>query len=131
MACLKTLQVSGAAVLGPPQATCGSAFSAGSDVVSLGLTQNPQAAKPGCRNINSPSTWVDLLADSGIGVARFVLLRASGGTLEVRFTTTAGVDQVADLTDLFLLSNPLAGYGVTALAVRGSADLEMLITGDP
>lgn len=132
MSCLKSLQLSGAAVLGPPTAVCGSAGGSGTTVVSIGLTQTPQASKPGgCRNINSPTTWIDLLSDSGISVARFVLLRACAGALQVRMTTTAGSDQVFDLTDLHVLANPIAGYGVTALAVRGTADLEYLITGDP
>ena len=98
--------------------------------MSLNLSQSPQAGGgPICRNVNSPAAFVDIFPD-GISVARFVSLRVTAGVLTVRMTTTAGVDQVFDLSDLHVLSNPIAGYGVTALAVQGSADLEYLITGD-
>lgn len=83
-----------------------------------------------CRSISSPSEFVDLLTGTGIATLRYVLLRVEGGTLEVRFTSPAGVDQLVTLSDLIILSSPTAMSGLTALAVRGTATLSLLLAGD-
>lgn len=122
------LTLSGAATLGA--CGCGS-LGAGECVFPIDLNQVAQANLGRKFRLNSPASFVDqALATFGISVARFIAIRVSGGAVTVRVTSTAGVDQVFDVTDLLVLANPLAGYGVTALALKGVADIQILLTGD-
>lgn len=124
------VQHNGAVQLGGCQSTCGPLGPA-ECTVSTNACQTLQATQSFSRAIASPGAFVDLLAGTGIVTVKFLQLRVSGGTLEVRFTSPFGADQILPVSDLLVLSNPIAGSGLTALAVQGTASLEAIIAGDP
>lgn len=87
---------------------------------STGLTQ---------RQIASPAAFVDLLAGSGLTQVMFVYLRVIGGTVTLRVTTAAGVDQVSSVSDLYVVSHSSVAAAFTAVAVQGTAEIEFLAVG--
>ena len=129
----KKASVSGAVVIGPIQPTA-APFPSGECVVSLAAELTVQADYNQSRTINSPATFVDLLAATGITNVRLLALRARAGTFEVRVTSdnsgTPIVDQILTLSDLWVITNPSSGSQFTAVAVRGVGDLEITIAGD-
>jgi hypothetical protein len=125
----KKLEVAGAATLGPIQPTC-APFPSGECVFSINLSQTTQADSAKSLSVNSPVTWVDLLAGTGITNVSFFSLRVRNATnFEVRFTTAGGADQIIRLSDLFVYSSPVSGQQITALSVRGVGDMELLVAG--
>lgn len=81
--------------------------------------------------INSPAAFVDLFASLGLGNATHASMRVEGGSLTLRFTTPDGADQLLRCSKLFVWDSPSAGSGMTALAVQGVADIEIIVAGDP
>lgn len=124
------LELSGAATLGPIQPSS-APFPTSECVVSINLTQTVQAGIRNALSINTPSPgFFDLLAGSGITNVRFGVIRVRTGPFVIRVTSSAGTDQVFDLSDQLVISNPLPGTEWTALAVQGIGDLEILLAGD-
>lgn len=81
-------------------------------------------------SINSPVTYVDLLAGTGItSLSFFVLKVKNSNNFEVRFTTAAGVDQVMRVADLLVYSSPVTGQQITAFSARGAGDIDLLLAG--
>jgi hypothetical protein len=74
-------------------------------------------------------TYVDLLSGMGISSVHFVALRVQAGSLEVRYTTGLGADQLIPISDFIVLSNPVSGSQLTALSARGTADFEIIVAG--
>ncbi len=124
----KLVRLSGAANIGPTTPSSGP-FPSGDCTVSVNAQQTTQADNQFARTINSPTTFVDLLAGNGIANVTFLVLRVRAGTLTVRVTSPAGVDQLFDVSDLLVLSQSVSSSAWTALAVRGSADVEVTIAG--
>lgn len=81
-------------------------------------------------DFNSPVTWIDLLAGSGITAAAYAAIKIRGGTnVELRITTPSAADQTFRLSDLWVYSSPVSGQQITALAVRGVGSIERMIAG--
>lgn len=126
MATTKTAELTGALVL---SGSCGCG-SGGDCPFVLSSRASVQANVQGDLSINSPVSWVDLLAGTGITTATVVALKVSNPTnFEVRLTTAAGADQVLRLSDSFNYISPVTGQGITALAVRGVGELTRMIAG--
>lgn len=127
----KKLEVSGAVTTGPIQPTA-APFPSGQSTLSLNSEQTPLADFNNAMSVSvmAPS-FTDVLAGTGITNVKFIAMRVRNGTLVVRVTTAAAVDQEFSLSDTLVISNPTAGTEVTALAVQGTADLELMVTGDP
>lgn len=126
------LRVSGAATLGPIQPTS-SPFPSGQTAMSLNFSDTV-LAHTGTRAIpiNSPSpAFFDLMAGSGITSVRWVVIIPRSGSFVLRFTTSAGVDQLVDLSGLWAQRLPVPGTEITALAIQGVGDIEMQLAGDP
>lgn len=85
-------------------------------------------------SLNSALAFQDLLVGTGLGLSplvpvKFVYLKVSNGSVDVRLTTPSATDQIFDLSDLWIQNSPLAGNEITALALRGVADIEVLLAG--
>lgn len=133
MAVPKEAKVSGAVTIGPIQPTA-APFPSGECVASLASVLTTQADYSQARSISSPAAFVDLLTATGITNVRLLVLRARAGTFEVRVTSDNSgapiVDQIFTLSDLLVITNPASGSQFTAVAVRGTGDLEIAIAGD-
>jgi hypothetical protein len=81
--------------------------------------------------INSPAAFVDLLASLGITNVTHATLRIIGGPLTLQFTTPDGAAQRLRCARLFVWDSPDAGSNMQALAVQGTADIELIVAGDP
>lgn len=79
------------------------------------------------RTINSPLAFVDLLAGTGFTALRFLLIKVSNGFVDVRYSTPAAADQLTRVSDLMVLFSRTLGTEITALAVQGTASLEVVI----
>lgn len=125
----KKIEVAGGSTIGSLQPTC-APFPSGNNSFSLNLSQTVQADVEGARTINSPVTWVDLLAGSGISSITYLALRVrNASSFELRFSSASGSDQMMAVSDLFHFASPTTGRGLTALSVRGSGDIEFQIAG--
>lgn len=127
----KKVTVAGSVSLGPPYPCSGGSFPSLSQQVTLQADQTRSVSRGTSRPINSPSAFVDLLASLGLGTATHVTIRIEGGALTLRFTTPDGADQLLRCSRLFVWDSPSAGSGMTALAVEGVADIEIIVAGDP
>ena len=129
----KKATVSGAVDIGPIQPTA-APFPSTQCVASLASEMTTQADYTQARSITSPSSFVDLLASTGITNVRLLVLRARAGTFQVRVTSDNSgvplVDQIFTLSDLLVITNPSSGSQFTAVAVQGVGDLEITIAGD-
>lgn len=126
-----TLRVSGSTKIGPIQPTS-APFPSQESVASLNFEETVQANKCQTISINSASpSFFDLLAGSGITKVRYLYIQARVGSFVLRVTTSAGVDQVFDLSRLLVLSNPQPGTEITAVAIQGVGDIELQLAGDP
>ena len=66
-----------------------------------------------------------------VAKARVVFLRLSGGSLKVKLTSAAGVDQAILISDELLIHTPNEGDQITAINLVGSGvDVEYSIIGD-
>jgi hypothetical protein len=125
------LRVTGATKIGPIQPTS-APFPSGEAVYSLNFEETVQENLCRTFSVNSPSpAFFDLLASSGIASLRYIYIRARVGAFVVRVTSSAGVDQLFDLSRLLVLSNPQPGTEWTALAIQGVGDIEVQLAGDP
>lgn len=126
------IAVSGATTAGPPTPGC-APFPSSSCQLNLSVEQTKQLSRQEVRAVNvTAPAFEDLLANTGISFATFVHLRVRSGTLIVRTSDEAGsVDQERALSDLMVYSSPTAGSRLTALAVQGTAEIELLVAGDP
>lgn len=124
------VQVQGSVTLGPVlPSSC--PFPSMDTGFSINVDQTRGASKNVSRSISVISpTWLDVLANSGITTVRFVSMRVNGGVVTVRKTTPAGADQVDTVSDLWVWSSPQPGGEITALAIQGTANVEMIIAGD-
>lgn len=130
MSSSQKVTILGSVSLGPPYPSSGT-FPSLSQQVSLQADQTRSISRGTGRPINSPAAYIDLLASLGLGTATHVTLRISGGSLTLRFTTPDGADQLLRCSKLFVWDSPSAGSGMTALAVQGVADIEIIVAGDP
>lgn len=129
MAVSQLVTISGAASIKPPTPTT-APFPSLSQVINLASSQTKGAADSRARTISSPAAFVDLLAGTGITTCTMAVIRIRSGYLTIRVTTAAGADQVLDCSELWVHSSPLAGREITALAVQGTADIELILAGD-
>ena len=125
----RTVAITGSASLKPVTPTS-APFPSLSETLTLNLEQTRGIGRGQAISIASPAAFVDLLAGLGITTATMVVIRIRSGFLTIRCTTAAGVDQVIDCSELWAYSSPLAGREITALAVQGTADIEMIVAGD-
>jgi len=126
---LQKLAMQGSVTRGPVLPTSTPATIGGDEIpIDLSAVYAEHRREP--RTINSPSTFVDLIAGMTISAVRFVIIRTTGGVATLRLTTPAGEDQLLSISDLFILSNPVSGSEVSALAIKGSVNIEVLISGD-
>jgi len=126
----KQVKISGAMTIGPIQPTT-APFPSGEGVVSLNLLHTSQVdTGPRSRMINSPASFEDLLAGTGITNLRWLYLRPRNATLTFRLTSPAGVDQVLTISEMLVMSCPSPGSEWTSLGVQGAGDLEMMLAGD-
>lgn len=121
------LELRGAVVI-QPQTT--STASSGSRTLPINFDDSPaQTGGQEQRSIVSPSAFVDLLTGSGIVTATFVAINVLSGQLTVRFTTTAGADQLEEISGLWVRADKLTTAGITALAVQGTATIAYMLAG--
>lgn len=126
MPVVKAISVKGGVKLG--SADCAVVFP-GSEVLSKIDTSYLSSASSGPRafTLADAVTWVDLLENTGITEAAFVMVKVSGGSVELRRTIGSNVDQIVNVSCLELWISP--NNRATALAIRGSADVEIIIAG--
>ena len=124
------VSILGSVTLGPPSPVSGS-YPSLSQTVNLQMDQTRSTSRGQALRIARPAAYVDLFASLGLGTATHVTLRISGGALTVRFTTPDGAAQVLRCSRLFVWDSPDSGAGMTALAVQGTADIEIITAGDP
>lgn len=125
------LRVTGASKIGPIQPTS-APFPSGEAVYSLNFEETVQENLCRTFSVNSASpAFFDLLTGSGIANLRYLYLRVRVGSFVVRLSSSAGADQVFDLSRLLVVSNPQPGTGWTALAIQGVGDIEIQLAGDP
>lgn len=125
----RKIEVRGGFLVGPVSALC-SPFAGGVCPTPIDAEQLVEISTEITRPINSPAAWVDLLAGTGIAGVRALLLSVSGGTLEVRVSSAYGTDQILPNSQLHISFLPLVGSELTALSVRGVANLTARIGGD-
>lgn len=130
MSVSQKVSISGSVSLGPPCATAGT-FPSLTQQLSLQSEQTRGIGRGQTLRINSPSAFVDLFASLGVGSVTLIALRVVGGALTLRYSTADGVDQRLRVSRLFIWDSPDAGSGMTALAVQGTADIEIILAGDP
>lgn len=124
------VQVQGSVTLGPVLPTS-APFPSMDTGFSISVDQTRGVSRPVSRSISVVDpAWLNLLTDGGFTSVRFVVLRVNGGTATIRFTTPQGADQVMTVSDLFVWSSPQVGGEMTALAIRGSCNIEGIIAGD-
>jgi hypothetical protein len=123
------IRFAGAVTLEPPSASC--LLPSGVTAIPLDIRQLAQSSVNRALRVNTPSPgFLDLLANSGVTNLRQGLLIARNGIFTVRITWAGGVDQLIPLSEYWAFSNPQTGSQITALAIQGVGDLEMLIAGD-
>lgn len=125
----KSAKITGSMKVGPIQPIA-VPFPSGESVASLNAEQTVQAST-GSKglSINSPAAFVDLLTGSGVTNIKMLSVRVRAGTVTLRISSAAGVDQVMDVSDMLVLNNPVDASAWTALAAQGVADLELMIAG--
>ncbi len=128
MGILQKIDLSGSVTRGPAMAT--SSSSIGGDEIPIDVSFVYAEHRRDPRTINSPSAFVDLLAGMSISAVRFIVLRVTGGVATLRLTTPAGDDQLITISDLLILSNPARGSEITALAIQGTVNVEVIVSGD-
>lgn len=129
MSVSKSATVTGSLKIGPVQPTS-YPFPTGEGVASLNSTQTVTASSgPKGLSINSPAAFVDLLTGAGVTNIKMLSVRVRAGTVTLRISSAAGVDQLLSVSDLLVLSNPVDSSAWTALAAQGVADLELMIAG--
>lgn len=126
MAVPKKLKFVGTVTLGPCQSTC-AAFPSADYTSQLLQEMTTQADVQFARDINSPAAFVDLLAGTGITAVRAYVLKITGGALDVRVSSSSGADQLKRCSDLEIWISRTLGAEITALAVRGTASIEVMI----
>lgn len=129
MAVQQKVTSSGAVTIGPSNAGC-SPFPSVESVVSLNETRTYGVSRVMSRSLASPAAFVDMLAGLGISAVRLMVLRVQSGSLQVRVSSSAGVDQVFNVSSTLYLSNPLTGTELTAVSFQGTADFELVVAGD-
>lgn len=125
------LRVAGAVTIGPVQPS--GSFPSGQSVSQLNFERIVNAHS-GVRaiSVNSPTPgFFDLMANLGFTQVTFAKLRVRTGSFVVDVTTSAGANQVFDLSDLWLVNNPIPGTEITGLRIQGVGDLEVTLAGDP
>lgn len=129
MSLSNAIKLVGSLTAGPP--TTNSTSPTLTKALQLSFEQTRNACIANGRSIASPGTFVDLLAGSGIVTVTVFAIVVSSGSLDVRVTTAAGVDQITRVSNMWIWSSPNSGDGATALAVQGTADFELIVAGDP
>lgn len=130
MGVLQKIDVSGSVSVGPVLPSS-SPFPSSSGDMDISTTQVRPENRQSAFSVNSPSpAFKDLLQGMSISAVRLVAMRVFGGSLVVRWTTAAGVDQLTTVSDLLVISNPNAGSEITALAAQGVANVELIVAGD-
>jgi hypothetical protein len=126
------LAVVGSATLGPIQPTS-CPFPSGTSSISLNTTQTRQAARADSLSFNVPSpSWQSLIAGLGITAVRFLVIRVQSGSILVRVTSASGgALQVLPVSDYIVLSLPRAGTELTVVEAQGTANMELIVAGDP
>jgi len=124
----KKLKLVGAITLGACSPGCCDPAASGDYASQLCIEMTTAQSLPGAdRAINSPGAFVDLLAGTGFTALRFLMLKISGGFLDVRVTTAGGADQITRVSDLMLVLSRTLGSEITALAVRGTATIDVVL----
>lgn len=130
MGVTQKFEISGSATIGPLQPTA-SPFPATTGEFALDASGTYAENRLSAFSVNSPSpAFQDLLAGMSISAVRGLALRVQNGILTVRVTTPAGADQVFTVSDVLVLHCPVKGSELTKLAAQGSANVELLISGD-
>lgn len=122
----KSIELKGAATINAGDCVCAT-FPSGQGVMKLELAYTSGADVARAFTIADAVTWVDLLANTGITQVAFIVLKVRGGSIELRRTVGTNVDQIIPVTDTEIWFSPTAR--ATALAIRGNADIELIIAG--
>lgn len=122
----KKVTVSGAAIIGSAASCSGSGGCPG----ILNAEVYAQASAEFERALASPVSFVDFLAGTGIAAVKFLFLRVTGGTIELRVSSAFGATQIIPVSGICVLTNPIAGSEFTAVALRGTAQVEFKVAGD-
>lgn len=124
----KKLKLVGAITLGACSPGCCDPASSGDYANQLCIEMTSAQTLPGAdRSIASPAAFVDLLAGTGFTSLRFVLLKISGGFLDVRVSTAAAADQIVRVSDVWMVFSRTLGTEITALAVQGTANIDLVL----
>jgi len=119
----------GAATLGAVSPV--GAFPANESSFPIAVSQITQGSSVGARRINTPSPgFLDLLAGTGITSLRYLVLIVRNGVFVVRMSSSAGADQLLTVSEFIAFSNPQSGSQITALAIQGVGDIDLVMAGD-
>ena len=129
MAVQQKVVTQGSVTIGPAQASC-APFPSMESTIVLNGERFFGVKRADVVSISSPVAFVDLLAGLTISAVRLLVLRVQAGSIVLRTSSAAGVDQVVNISDVVYISNPVAGTELTAVSVQGTANIEYLIAGD-
>ena len=125
------LTVSGSATLGPIQPTA-CPFPSSTSAISLATMRTCQVARADSVSFNTPGPgWTSLIAGLTISAVRFLVIRVQSGSLILRVTSAAGGVALLPVSDFLVLSLPIAGTELTAVDAQGTANMELIVAGDP
>lgn len=128
---MKKVELIGTATIGAATPGCCASGVNVESIIGLSFCSAVQSAFSSARTINDLVSFVDLLAASGLTTVRLVVLKVLGGAnLEVRYSTPGNADQVVRASGFHLIANPTLGSEITALAVRGSGQIEYIVAGN-
>ncbi len=125
----RQLQVSGSASVGPVAGNP-AVFPSLQDGIDLAVQQTYAEGKSSGQTLNSPSSFLDLLASNPMSAVRFLCIRVQGGIMTLQVTSQVASAQQIPISDVFYISNPLQGSEFTAVGLKGTGSVELIIAGD-
>ena len=125
-----TISHAGAVTGSPTNSPCGPTLS---DTLRTDFQGTYGASKSSRLAINGATLLVPYtVAMDSVAKARFLGLRVvNGASIQVLLTTPAGTDQAINVSSLLLWHSPNSGDEITAIKLVGTADIELMIAGDP
>lgn len=122
----KSIELKGAVKVNADDCACAT-FPSGQTVMKLEEAYTSGADVSRSFTIADEVTWQNLLTGTNITQVAVLILKVRGGSVELRRTVGTNVDQIIPVTDMEIWVSRT--QRATALAIRGNADIELIIGG--